>query len=100
MPPSCLLTSRTSLNRSPVLQRKLGRFLIQLVEGRLEKVEIIYGGELSQSTYNTKFITRVALKGLLDPILQVPVNIVNAEYIASERGISVKRDNYRRRTRV
>ncbi len=71
------------------LAEKIGRFLIQLVEGRLEKVEIIYGGELSQGTYNTKFITRVALKGLLDPILQVPVNMVNAEYIASERGIRV-----------
>lgn len=71
------------------LAERIGRFLIQLVEGRLEKVEIIYGGELSQSTYNTKFITRVALKGLLDPILQVPVNMVNAEYIASERGIKV-----------
>jgi len=71
------------------LAERIGRFLIQLVEGRLEKVEIIYGGELSQGTYNTKFITRVALKGLLDPILQVPVNMVNAEYIASERGIKV-----------
>jgi D-3-phosphoglycerate dehydrogenase len=71
------------------LAERIGRFLIQLVEGRVEKVEIIYGGELSQGTYNTKFITRVALKGLLDPILQVPVNIVNAEFIASERGIKV-----------
>ncbi len=71
------------------LAEKIGRFLIQLVEGRLEKVEIIYGGELSSGTYNTKFITRVAIKGLLDPILQVPVNMVNAEYIASERGIKV-----------
>jgi len=72
-----------------LLSERIGRFLIQLVEGRVEKVEIIYGGELSQGTYNTKFITRVALKGLLDPILQVPVNIVNAEFIASERGIKV-----------
>ncbi len=71
------------------LAEKIGRFLIQLVEGRLEKVEIIYGGELSQGTYNTKFITRIAIKGLLDPILQVPVNMVNAEFIASERGIKV-----------
>jgi D-3-phosphoglycerate dehydrogenase len=71
-----------------VLAEKMGRFLIQIAEGRLEKVEIIYGGELSQSSNNTRFITRLALKGLLDPILQVPVNIVNAEFIASERGIS------------
>ena len=70
-----------------ILAEKMGRFLIQLVEGRLEKVEIIYGGELSQLNANTRFITRLALKGLLDPILQVPVNLVNAEFIAKERGI-------------
>ncbi|NLA31039.1 MAG: ACT domain-containing protein, partial [Methanomicrobiales archaeon] len=38
---------------------------------------------------NTKFITRIILKGLLDPILQIPVNIVNAEFVAKERGIRV-----------
>ncbi len=70
------------------LAEKMGRFLTQLVEGRVEKVEVIYGGELAQSGQNAKFITRMALKGLLDPILQVPVNIVNAEFIAGERGIT------------
>jgi D-3-phosphoglycerate dehydrogenase len=69
------------------LAEKMGRFLVQLVEGRLEKVEVVYGGELSQLNANTRFITRLALKGLLDPILQVPVNLVNAEFIAKERGI-------------
>jgi D-3-phosphoglycerate dehydrogenase len=71
------------------LAEKMGKLLIQLVEGRLEKVELVYGGELSQLAANTKFITRLALKGLLDPILQVPVNIVNAEFIARERGIAL-----------
>jgi D-3-phosphoglycerate dehydrogenase len=70
------------------LAEKMGRFLVQLAEGRLEKVEVIYGGELSQLNANTRFITRLALKGLLDPILQVPVNIVNAEFVAKERGIA------------
>lgn len=70
------------------LAEKMGRFLIQLTEGRLEKIEITFGGELAGLGANTRFITRLALKGLLDPILQVPVNIVNAEFIADERGIS------------
>ena len=52
-------------------------------------VELIYGGELSAYAGSMKFVTRLALKGLLDPILQQPVNIVNAEYIAKERGITV-----------
>ncbi|MCX6696900.1 MAG: ACT domain-containing protein, partial [Methanoregula sp.] len=44
---------------------------------------------LSAFAGSMKFVTRLALKGLLDPILQQPVNIVNAEFIAKERGISV-----------
>ncbi len=70
------------------LAEKIGRFLVQLLEGRLEHVEIVYGGELAQFNQGVRFVTRLALKGLLDPILQVPVNIVNAEYVAKERGIS------------
>ncbi|KUG19413.1 d-3-phosphoglycerate dehydrogenase [hydrocarbon metagenome] len=71
------------------LVEKMGRLLIQLVEGRLESIEITYGGEVADMQANTRFITRIALKGLLDPILQLPVNIVNAEFVARERGIRV-----------
>ncbi len=72
-----------------ILAHKMGRFLTQMVGGRMEKVELIYSGELATLGNNTRFITLMALKGLLDPILQVPINIVNAEFIAKERGISV-----------
>jgi D-3-phosphoglycerate dehydrogenase len=69
-----------------MLAQKMGRLLIQLTEGRLESIEVTYGGEAA-ALPNTKFVTRVILKGMLDPILQVPVNIVNAEFVAKERGI-------------
>jgi D-3-phosphoglycerate dehydrogenase len=52
-------------------------------------VELIYGGELSAYAGSMKYITRLALKGLLDPVLQQPINIVNADFIAKERGITV-----------
>ncbi|MCJ7741451.1 MAG: phosphoglycerate dehydrogenase, partial [Methanoregula sp.] len=71
------------------LAEKMGRFVIQIASGRLSSVECIYGGELSAYAGSMKFVTRLALKGLLDPILQQPVNIVNADFIAKERGISV-----------
>jgi D-3-phosphoglycerate dehydrogenase len=71
------------------LAEKMGRFAIQIAPGRLEAVECIYGGDLSSYAGSMKFVTRLALKGLLDPILQQPVNIVNAEFIAKERGITV-----------
>ena len=73
-----------------LLTEKMGRFLIQLVEGRLEAMEITYGGELASLGPNSRFLTRIALKGLMDPILQVPVNIINAEVIAKERGITIR----------
>ncbi|HNX17791.1 MAG TPA: phosphoglycerate dehydrogenase [Methanoregula sp.] len=71
------------------LAEKMGRLAIQTVEGRLASVECIYGGELSGYAGSMKFVTRLVLKGLLDPILQMPVNIVNAEFVAKERGIAV-----------
>ena len=71
------------------LAEKMGRFAIQIAPGRLASVECIYGGDLSGYAASMKFVTRLALKGLLDPILQQPVNIVNAEFIAKERGITV-----------
>ncbi|BBL68971.1 phosphoglycerate dehydrogenase [Methanoculleus chikugoensis] len=69
-----------------MLAQKMGRLLVQLTEGRLESIEVTYGGEAA-ALPNTKFVTRVILKGMLDPILQAPVNIVNAEFVAKERGI-------------
>ncbi|MGD1004545.1 MAG: phosphoglycerate dehydrogenase [Methanoregulaceae archaeon] len=71
------------------LAEKMGRFAIQIVSGRLSSVELVYGGELTDLSASLKFITRLALKGILDPILQQPVNIVNAEFIAKERGIAI-----------
>ncbi|MFA5332455.1 MAG: phosphoglycerate dehydrogenase [Methanoregula sp.] len=72
------------------LAEKMGRFAIQTVEGRLASVECIYCGEISTCAGGSmKYVTRLALKGLLDPILQIPVNLVNAEIVAKERGISV-----------
>ncbi|MDD1678489.1 MAG: phosphoglycerate dehydrogenase [Methanomicrobiales archaeon] len=73
-----------------LLAEKMGRFLIQLLEGRLETVDIVYGGEIGQFSGNTRIITRYALKGMMDPILQSPANIINAEYIAKERGITIR----------
>ncbi len=71
------------------LAEKMGRFAIQTAGGRLASVECVYGGDLSAYAGSMKFVTRLALKGLLDPILQQPVNIVNAEFIAKERAITV-----------
>lgn len=71
-----------------VLAEKLGSFQAQRYEGALESVVIEYRGEVT--ALSTAPITIAALKGLLTPILEEPVNYVNAPIIAKERGIEVK----------
>ncbi|MEG6513629.1 phosphoglycerate dehydrogenase [Desulforamulus ruminis] len=69
------------------LAEKLGKFQAQMLNGRLEKVEVVYSGELAR--YDVNPITTLLLKGLLDPILQENVNFVNAPVVARNRGITV-----------
>jgi D-3-phosphoglycerate dehydrogenase len=71
------------------LGERMGRLMIQIVDGRVQKLEMIYGGDLAALGQSTKLITHMAIKGLLDPILRFPVNMVNAAYIAKDRGIAV-----------
>lgn len=71
-----------------LLAEKLGAFLSQSYEGRLEELTIEYRGEVSGLT--SAPITVAALKGLLEPILEERVNYVNAPIVAKDRGIGIK----------
>ena len=76
-----------------VLAAKLGSFHTQLArttsgEGRpINSVEITFGGDFSGVP--TESITRAVLQGLMTPILEDPVNLVNAPVLAEARGIKV-----------
>ncbi len=69
------------------LAEKLGRFHAYLLSGRVNKVEVLCNGNLSNE--EVPHIVTAALKGLLDPILQDTVNFVNASLLAKNRGIQV-----------
>ncbi|ACV65003.1 D-3-phosphoglycerate dehydrogenase [Desulfofarcimen acetoxidans DSM 771] len=69
------------------LAGRLGNFHAQMITGRVNKIELIYSGELSALEVTP--ITTAFLKGMLDPILQENVNFVNASVIAKNRGIEV-----------
>lgn len=78
-----------SIQPFAILAEKMGRLMVQIVDGRIQKLEMIYGGELGSIGPSSKMITHMAIKGLLDPILRFPVNMVNASVVAQDRGISV-----------
>lgn len=72
------------------LAEKVGSFIAQTCEGGVEEIRITYLGEAAD--LETAPIMVAALKGLLSPILEEPVNSVNAPEIAKERGIVIKEE--------
>ena len=70
------------------LMRLLGGFYIQLYGGRLEEIELYYGGAVAE--YPVAPLTTACLIGLFSHILGDQVNFVNAPHIARSRGIRVR----------
>ena len=69
------------------LAEKLGRAQAQIADGRIESVELRFCGELSE--FDTSSLSRVFLKGLLQPSFDTPVTYVNAPLLAQSRGVGI-----------
>lgn len=69
------------------LAEKIGRLAAQLMEGKYERIEVAYSGEIAEK--DTGPATVAALKGLLEIAMGSAVNYVNAPVIAKERKINV-----------
>ena len=67
--------------------RVVGRLTSQLTEGQMNTIQITYEGEISN--YDTSSLKAAVLGGLLENISEERINLVNANIIASRRGLSV-----------
>jgi D-3-phosphoglycerate dehydrogenase / 2-oxoglutarate reductase len=65
----------------------LGRTLTQLSGARLDRLEVTYAGELA--AHDVAPLTAAAIKGLLTPITEERVNLINARIVARSRGLEV-----------
>ena len=70
------------------LTEKMGRFLGQTIDGGIIEIEIEILGEIAK--YNLSPLSCVVLSGILKSVLDVDVNMVNASFLAKERGIKLK----------
>lgn len=70
------------------LAERLGSFLRQVIGGRIDEVEAALSGLLAE--HDSAPVTAAALKGLIDPITDERVNIVNARHVARNRGLRVR----------
>lgn len=85
-----VVDSKTFEEIKPYLNlcKKLGSFITQSITGQIKELEIVYKGKLAEMP-NQDILTRTILQGVLNPVLNDPVNTINAPTIAKERGITV-----------
>ncbi len=69
------------------LGETLGKMYYQLEKEAVEKVEILYRGEVA--AMETSVISLAVLKGLFEPVLKERINYVNANVIAKSRAVTV-----------
>ncbi len=69
------------------LMRTMGSFYMQVYNGRVEKIEVTYSGEIAE--YPVTPLTTALIIGFLRVMLNSNVNFVNAPLIARQRGIKV-----------
>ncbi len=69
------------------LAEMLGKIYYQAEKERVEKLEVLYFGDLADK--ETKVMSLSVLKGFLSPIVPEKVNYVNAELIAENMGIEL-----------
>lgn len=69
------------------LAERLGRLATQLAEGQLEAIGITYQGDIAQ--HDVTPLKASTIKGLLDPISEERVNLVNANIVAKSRGLRI-----------
>ncbi|NLX48520.1 MAG: phosphoglycerate dehydrogenase [Methanospirillum sp.] len=71
------------------LMGRMARLLMEMSDGRLSGIQITYAGEIPHLEQASRYLTRQTVKTLLEQILHLPVNLVNAGLVAAERGIAV-----------
>lgn len=74
------------------LAEKIGSLQMQLIHGRIDRLEVEFRGEEVEA--HVKPLTVALLKGLLAPVLSDAVNYVNAPRLAEERGIGVSQTRH------
>ncbi|XP_042391003.1 D-3-phosphoglycerate dehydrogenase 3, chloroplastic-like [Zingiber officinale] len=77
-----------------VLAEKLGRLAIQLVAGGsgVKSVKVTYTSARTSGDLDTRLLRAMVTKGLIEPISDAHVNLVNADFIARKRGIRISEE--------
>ncbi|KAL1222458.1 D-3-phosphoglycerate dehydrogenase 1 [Cardamine amara subsp. amara] len=77
-----------------VLAEQLGRLAIQLVAGGsgVKNVKVTYASARATDDLDTRLLRAMITKGIIEPISDVYVNLVNADYTAKQRGLRISEE--------
>ncbi len=66
---------------------KVGKLVSQLADGQMNAIQITYEGEISN--YDTDAVKAAVLRGLLEEISEEKINLINANAVAAQRGLTI-----------
>ncbi|KAG6425766.1 hypothetical protein SASPL_109970 [Salvia splendens] len=76
------------------LAEKLGRLGVQLVAGGcgIQSVKVVYGSSRASDNMDTRLLRSMIVKGIIEPISDAHINLVNADFIAKQKGLRISEE--------
>lgn len=75
------------------LAEKLGRLAVQLVASDgIQSVKVIYGSARDPDNLDTRLLRAMITKGIIEPISDSHINLVNADFIAKQKGLRISEE--------
>ncbi|XP_031105556.1 D-3-phosphoglycerate dehydrogenase 1, chloroplastic-like [Ipomoea triloba] len=77
-----------------VLAEKLGRLAVQLVAGGsgIQSIKIVYKTARSPDSLDTRLLRAMVTKGIIEPISDTYINLVNADFTAKQKGLRISEE--------
>lgn len=76
------------------LAERLGRMAVQLVSGGagVKDVKVTYRSSRSDDDLDTRLLRAMITKGIIEPVSSAFINLVNADYVARQRGLRISEE--------
>ncbi|KAH0864088.1 hypothetical protein HID58_081299 [Brassica napus] len=77
-----------------VLAEKLGRLAVQLASGGkgVQSIKVVYRSARDRDDLDTRLLRAMITKGIIEPISDSYVNLVNADFIAKQKGLRISEE--------
>ncbi|CAI9773549.1 unnamed protein product [Fraxinus pennsylvanica] len=76
------------------LAEKLGRLAVQLVAGGsgIQSVKVVYKSARDPDNLDTRLLRAMITKGIIEPISDSHINLVNADFTAKQKGLRISEE--------